>query len=389
MTGDTTAAAKNCPLHPVYTVTNIQNKVRILDGVKVTYSSWVKLFKLHAKGYKVLHHIDGTAPPAATDPTYTSWVEIDSIVLQWIYGTLSDDLLVRILENDTTAREAWLKIQTIFLNNKSSRAAALEHEFTNLSLTACSSMDEYCQKLKDLSGQLEDVGYPVSDVRLVLQLVRGLPPEYDTTASLINHGSYSWDDARGMIDLEKQRQAVRKQPNESALVTPQNTTATQNSSPTPPQTTTQNRPYDPNFQQYRGRGRGRGRGGNRGGRSNNRGGRGRSQFHYPPPWAWWSTPPCPYPTQPVHWGTPPPFSNRPPAPSYSSSQPVANIIQPGTPASPVANQYDALNFTDIGAALQTSQLTPPDPNWYMDTGASTHVTSNSGLPDWKTPFPPQ
>ncbi|KAI3502559.1 hypothetical protein L1887_30700 [Cichorium endivia] len=285
MTGDTTdtAAAKNSTIHRVYTVTNIQNKVQILDDVKVTYSSWVKLFELHAKGYKVLHHIDGTAPPAATDHTYTSCVEIDSIVLQWIYGTLSDDLLVRILDNDTTAKEAWLKIQTIFLNNKSSRAAALEHEFTNLSLTTCSSMDECCQKLKHLSGQLEDVGYPVSEARLVLQLVCGLPPEYDTTASLINHGSYSWDDARDMIDLEKQRQAVRQQPNQSALVTPQNTTATLNSSPPPPPTTTQNRPYDQNSQQYRGRGRGRGRWGNRGGRFNNRRGGGRPQFHYLPP----------------------------------------------------------------------------------------------------------
>ena len=58
-------------IHPVYTITNILNKVRILDGTKVTYSSWVRLFKLHARGYKVLSHIeDTTVPPAETDPTY-------------------------------------------------------------------------------------------------------------------------------------------------------------------------------------------------------------------------------------------------------------------------------------------------------------------------------
>lgn len=82
-------------IHPVYTVTNIQNKVRILDGTKVTYTSWVRLFKLHARGYKVLSHIDGTTtPPKETDPSYEAWSEIDAIVLQWIYGTLSDELLV-------------------------------------------------------------------------------------------------------------------------------------------------------------------------------------------------------------------------------------------------------------------------------------------------------
>lgn len=41
-------------LHPIYSVANIQNEIPTLDDVKVTYSSWVKLFKLHAFGYDVL-----------------------------------------------------------------------------------------------------------------------------------------------------------------------------------------------------------------------------------------------------------------------------------------------------------------------------------------------
>ncbi|KAK9748712.1 hypothetical protein RND81_02G075000 [Saponaria officinalis] len=93
-------------LHPVYSVTNILNKVRMLDGVKVSYSAWVKLFTLHARGYKVLHHIDGTKPPPETDATYASWCEIDAHVLQWIYGSVSDEILPRILEADSTAHEA-------------------------------------------------------------------------------------------------------------------------------------------------------------------------------------------------------------------------------------------------------------------------------------------
>ncbi|KAK9071607.1 hypothetical protein SSX86_008036 [Deinandra increscens subsp. villosa] len=113
-------------LHHVYTVTNIQHKVRVLDGTKVSYSSWVKFFQLHARGYEVLSHIDGTPAPAKTYSTYESWLKIDSIVLQWIYGTLSDELLVRVLETNSTALEAWNRIKTIFLNNKGSRAAALE-----------------------------------------------------------------------------------------------------------------------------------------------------------------------------------------------------------------------------------------------------------------------
>ena len=165
------------------------------------HNSWVKLFKLHARGYKVLHHIDGTSPPARTNSTYESWAEIDVIVLQWIYGTLSDDLLVRVLNSDTTAYKAWHRIQEILTNNKGSHAEALEHEFTNLTLQLVSSLDECCQKLKDFADQLFDVESPVTENRLVLQRVRSIPSAwqnivYDTIASFISHSLLIWDTAR-------------------------------------------------------------------------------------------------------------------------------------------------------------------------------------------------
>ncbi|XP_074284315.1 uncharacterized protein LOC141608867 [Silene latifolia] len=150
-------------LHPVYSVTNIQNKVRVLDGVKVPYSSWVKLFKLHARGYKVLHHIDGTRKPAETDSTYEEWCEIDAHVLQWIYGTLNDDLLSRVLEEESTAYEAWIRVKNIFTNNKGARAAALESEFSSLKLESMSSLEAYCQRLKEIADQLKDVDAAVKD----------------------------------------------------------------------------------------------------------------------------------------------------------------------------------------------------------------------------------
>ncbi|XP_074274044.1 uncharacterized protein LOC141597479 [Silene latifolia] len=167
MPGESPTSSK---LHPVYTVTNIQNKVRVLDGVKVPYSSWVRLFLLHARGYKVLHHIDGTPAPAKTDATYDEWCEVDAHVLQWIYVTLSDDLLARVLEDESTAHAAWVRVKNIFTNNKGARAAALEHEFSNLKLESMPSIEAYCQRLKDLASQLKDVDAAVTDQRLVLQL---------------------------------------------------------------------------------------------------------------------------------------------------------------------------------------------------------------------------
>ncbi|KAL9247849.1 hypothetical protein vseg_021234 [Gypsophila vaccaria] len=206
-------------LHPVYTVNNIQHKIRVLDGTKVTYGSWVNLFKLHARAYKVLHHIDGTRPPTSTDPGYAEWCEIDSHVLQWIYGTLSDDLLARVLTAESTAYEAWTRVQNIFLNNKGARAASLEHEFTNLKLESFPSVETYCQRLRDRVAQLTDVDAPVTDQRLVLQLVRGLPPSYDTVASYINQTLPDFETARSMLELEQHRHNSRDK-HQTALAAP-------------------------------------------------------------------------------------------------------------------------------------------------------------------------
>lgn len=206
-------------LHLVYSVNNIQGKVKVLDGVKVTYGAWVKLFRLHVKGFDALNHIDGTAALDPSDDEYATWIKIDAVVVQWIYHSLSDELLDRVLDDDSTARETWIKLQNIFLNNKRSRAAALQHSFSNLTLTACTSMDDYCQRLKSLAEQLKDVDQPVTDERLVIQLVNGLPPEFDTVAAFINQSDCTWDDARNKIQLEIDRQAARQKTTSSVLTT--------------------------------------------------------------------------------------------------------------------------------------------------------------------------
>ncbi|XP_074298615.1 uncharacterized protein LOC141629531 [Silene latifolia] len=122
---------------------------------------------------------------------------------------MSDDLLPRVLEAESTAQEAWDRVKNIFLNNKGARAASLESEFHNLKLAKFPSFDAYCQRLRELSGQLKDVGAAITDQRLVLQMVRGLPKEYDTVAAYINQTLPNFETARSMIELENHRQSSR------------------------------------------------------------------------------------------------------------------------------------------------------------------------------------
>ena len=90
----------------------------------------------------------------------------------------------------------------------------------------------------------------------------------------------------------------------------------------------------------------------------------------PWPWQWpWTFPPCPYPSN--NW-TRPNIMGRPPA---MHSGPGVLGTRPQAYQAAVSGQPTP---TDIEAAMYTLGLNVPDANWYMDTGATSHMTSGQG-----------
>lgn len=100
---------------------------------------------------------------------------------------------------------------------------------------------------------------------------------------------------------------------------------------------------------------------NRGGRNSGRGNRGQQQQQQ---WQPWNYPPRPYPTS--NWNIP----NNGPKPQQSG------IL--GPKPQQVAFNVNTTSPTDIESAFSTLNLAQPDPSWYMDTGATSHMTSSQG-----------
>ncbi|XP_071687222.1 uncharacterized protein [Rutidosis leptorrhynchoides] len=111
-----------------------------------------------------------TQPPALP----ANWDRLDSIVLQWIYGTISLDLLRTVYKEDSTAQQAWDCLKGIFHDNRNSRAVHLQHQFTNTRIENFPDASAYCQELKLLADQLGNVGPAIEEDILVLQLITGL-----------------------------------------------------------------------------------------------------------------------------------------------------------------------------------------------------------------------
>ncbi|KAJ0555878.1 putative RNA-directed DNA polymerase [Helianthus annuus] len=350
------------------------------------------MFKIQCKAHLVFNHLQpkpATETPSSSDtskdkekeqttPTET-WERLDSIVLQWIYSTISTDLLHTVLKPNTTAYEAWTTIANIFQDNKATRTIDLNNKFANTHLDQFPNMSAYCQALKVIFDQLSNLGSPVTDEQLVLQLLSGLTEQYENTASVIQQMKPLPDfyDTRSRLCMAESRKL--SQARHSAQSAGTALTATTESRQRDDRDKSEHREQRT---EYSDRGRARGRGRGRGGRGRNGGGRGRGGYgysgtgntqsgsnnfstyptvggYYPWPcyptwagphvstphsqWATWNPiPPCPYPTV-----------NKP------SNNNSPGILGPRPP------QHMP---TDLNHAMYAMSLT--DPSWAMDTGAT-------------------
>ena len=111
----------------------------------------------------------GAAPTAA-------WLRLNSIVLSWILGTISLDLhdLVR---NTPSSRGAWLALEGQFLGNAEARALRFDATFRTF-VQGDLSVSEFCRQMKGMADSLGDLGWPLEDRILVLNVLRGLSDRY-------------------------------------------------------------------------------------------------------------------------------------------------------------------------------------------------------------------
>jgi hypothetical protein len=102
---------------------------------------------------------------------------MDFVVLSWLHGTIIVELQDIIRDQEDTGCQAWLALEEQFLGNRDARALHLDAQF-HLFSQGDLSVHEYCRQMKGMADSLRDLGEPVADRTLVLNLLRGLSPRY-------------------------------------------------------------------------------------------------------------------------------------------------------------------------------------------------------------------
>jgi hypothetical protein len=146
------------------------------------FTKWSTAFQATCGKFGLLHHL---AAASTSRPTDEAWKQADFCVRGWMYSTISDAVLnLAMTDNTQTASALWTAIGGVFQANKAPRAIFLNHEFHSMTQGDL-SIDAYCVRMKEKADELRDVGQPVSEPNLVLNLLRGLNEVYAGVADNI------------------------------------------------------------------------------------------------------------------------------------------------------------------------------------------------------------
>jgi hypothetical protein len=161
-------------------VLNVRSLVNIvLDSTSTSYASWRDLMMMVLERYALLDHVNSDVA-SSTDP---GWRRMDNVVLNWISNSITPELQV-VRERGATARHLWLAIENQFLGNREQRTLHLNATFRNF-VQGDLIVSEYCRKFKNMVDALADLGSPVGDRILVLNILCGLNPRFEHLGAII------------------------------------------------------------------------------------------------------------------------------------------------------------------------------------------------------------
>jgi len=143
---------------------------------------------------------------------------MDCVVKSWIVATLTDDLGEIISAQGSTARHAWLAVESQFLGNREARSIHLETRFRNF-VQGDLSVTDYCRKLKKMADDLTALGEVVTDRTLVLNVIRGLNERFSHVGTLLRRARPfpTFLEARDDLILEELTMETRKDAPATAL----------------------------------------------------------------------------------------------------------------------------------------------------------------------------
>ncbi|XP_013594843.1 PREDICTED: uncharacterized protein LOC106303010 [Brassica oleracea var. oleracea] len=123
-----------------------------------------------------------------------------------VVRNMSKDLFKGTFKHGGTSRKISIRLENFFRNNKEARAIQLDHKFRTTEIGDL-SIHAYYQELKSILDLLANVDAPITERTLVTYLLNGLNGKYDNIINVIMHRQPfpTFEEARSMLILEEDR----------------------------------------------------------------------------------------------------------------------------------------------------------------------------------------
>ncbi|XP_044319407.1 uncharacterized protein [Triticum aestivum] len=360
-----------------------------LDGTNFT--RWRNYFNLLFARYHAETHVQAGASARLADP---QWRDDDNTIRLWFFSTIEGDLLDLVAPPDSTAYTIWQRLHEYFLANEAEHAMHLGQEF-RACVRGDLSISEYCRRLQGIAAALADVREPVTDRTPTLQMLDGVGKKFELPAAIIQSTVPlpKFAQARSRLVLAKLAIDKRARTEGAQVLAALHDDARgadgrgdrgggpPGGGPSPGGNGGRGGPPG-------GNGGGHPGGGNRGRGGRGRGGRGRGRGDPagggggPQPWLGYFAPMgMPFPPLRSPW-IPPNSAGvlgpRPGAPHHVYSAYTTAPTLPPPPPYAAASPYSWDATAMFHAAPSQGHGYPPQADWIMDTGASSHVTGDPG-----------
>jgi hypothetical protein len=282
---------------------------------------------------KLMGFLDGTLPAPPTvvassstagaemvqNPAFVKWYDADQQLLSGLLSSMTEDILRDVI-TATSSKEVWESLQRQFSSSTKARTLQLRVQLATAKKRDLSAAD-YFRKIKGIAIELAVANEILRDDEVIAYLLAGLLAEYDpfVTSLTTRTEPASLDDVYAHLLVFEARQLQHITDMQLNIGSSAN---------------------------YAGRG-------GRGNHGRSRGGRGRSRGR----------------------GGAPRSSDR--SNSTSSSQPICQICgKTGHTAVRCWHRNDESYNEDPPSAVVASTSYTVDTNWYNDTGATDHITSD-------------
>ncbi|KAF8377256.1 hypothetical protein HHK36_030631 [Tetracentron sinense] len=174
---------------PTISISSILNLVSIKLN-PTNYLLWKSQFVPLLGSQNLLGYVDGTILPPSKllpasnnetpqpNPLFEKWNQTDQLLLSWINATLSEEVLCEVVGLNT-AQEVWSTLANTYAQRSKAREYQLRHQL-QICKKDSSSMSDYLRKFKSLCDSLAAIGHPVSDEDRVFWVLNGLGPSYES-----------------------------------------------------------------------------------------------------------------------------------------------------------------------------------------------------------------